>query len=155
MEYVLEIIRKCFLPVLLSLAMVACEKETGKSESLNENYEPVDVRVAMTVVDYQNQKQTRGSRTTLSGDMGNEENTIHNITVFQFDGEGNDADPLVVLRYVDSSLDHLVLGLMQPKSDPNKEQFIYFVANTGNLLQNFSGTYGELKQKLILVNEGE
>ena len=154
MEYVLEIIRKCLLPVLLSLAVVACEKETGKSESLNENYEPVDVRVAMTVADYQNQKQTRGSRTTLSGDMGNEENTIHNITVFQFDGEGNDADPLVVLRYVDSSLDNLVLGLMQPKSDPNKEQFIYFVANTGSLLQNFSGTYGELKQKLISVNEG-
>lgn len=154
MEYVLEIIRKCLLPILLSLAMVACEKETGKSESLNENYEPVDVRVAMTVADYQNQKQTRGSRTTLSGDMGNEENTIHNITVFQFDGEGGDDDPLVVLRYVDSSLDNLVLGLMQPKSDPNKEQFIYFVANTGNLLQNFSGTYGELKQKLISVNEG-
>lgn len=144
------IMRKYLMLVLLFSAMVSCEEET--SSSLIGDYEPVDVNVEMSIAAYQNGQQTRAGM-GLPGDMGNEETVIHNMTVFQFDGEGSDDDPLVVVRYVDSGLDAVKLGLMQPKSDPNKNQYLYFVANAGNQLQYFAGTYGDLKQKLISVNE--
>lgn len=144
------IMRKYLMLVLLFSAMVSCEEET--SSSLIGDYEPVDVNVEMSIAAYQNGQQTRAGM-GLPGDMGNEETVIHNMTVFQFDGEGSDDDPLVVVRYVDSGLDAVKLGLMQPKLDPNKNQYLYFVANAGNQLQYFAGTYGDLKQKLISVNE--
>lgn len=147
-----DIMWKCTLLVLLSLTMVTCEKTTDVPAGVNGGYEAVDVAVDMSVVGYDNQQQTRAGQ-VLPGDMGSEENKIHNITVFQFDGEGDDTDPLVVLRYVDNGLDALMLGLMQPKSDPNKNQFLCFVANVGNMLQDFTGVYGDLKQKLIPVND--
>lgn len=146
------IMRKYVLPVLLSLIQVACEQGTETSDIITGKYIAVDMGVEMSIAGFENREQTRASG-ILPGDIGNEENTIHNITVFQFDGEGGDADPLVVLRYVDSDLNNLVLGLMQPKSDPTRKQFLYLVANAGTQLQDFTGTYGELKQKLIPVND--
>ena len=120
--------------------------------AMNEDYEPVDIMVDISVASFSNRPQTRSDQ-ILPGDMGKEENTIHNITVFQFDGNGEDGNQLVVLRYINSSLDALTLGLMQPKSNPDKNQFLYFVANAGEQLQNFTGVYGDLKQKLISVND--
>lgn len=151
-KYISSVIRKYMLLLLLSLMMAACEKVTNVTGGINEDYEPVGVTVGLSVSGYKNQEQTRASQ-ALPGDMGNEENVIHNITVFQFDGNGDDTNPLVVLRYINSGLDALVLGLMQPKSDPDKDQFLYFVANAGDQLQNFTGVYGDLKQKLISVND--
>lgn len=151
-KHILNVIRKYMLLLLLPLMMAACEKVTNVTGGINEDYEPVGVTVGLSVSGYKNQERTRASQ-ILPGDMGNEENAIHNITVFQFDGNGDDTNPLVVLRYINSGLDALVLGLMQPKSDPDKDQFLYFVANTGDQLQNFTGVYGDLKQKLISVND--
>lgn len=148
----LNVMWKYMLPVLLVLMMTACEKVTSMTGVINEDYEPVDVIVDMSVAGYKNQQQTRAGQ-VLPGDIGDDENTIHNITVFQFDGNGDDTDRLVVLRYINSGLDALTLGLMQPKSEPNKNQFLYFVANIGEQLQNFTGVYGDLKQKLITVND--
>lgn len=146
------IMRKYVLPVLLSLILVACEQGTETSDIITGKYIAVDMGAEMSIAGFENREQTRAIG-ILPGDIGNEENTIHNITVFQFDGEGGNTDPLVVLRYVDSGLNNLVLGLMQPKSDPTRKQFLYLVANAGTQLQDFTGTYGELKQKLILVND--
>lgn len=147
-----SVIGKYMLALLLSIMMVACEKVTNATGIIDEEYEQVAVAVGMSVSGYNNQEHTRAGQ-TLPGDMGDEENAIHNITVFQFDGKGDDADPLIVLRYINSGLDALKLGLMQPKSDPDKDQYLYFVANAGDQLQDFTGTYGDLKQQLISANE--
>lgn len=144
------VIGEYIMLVLLFSVMIACEKETSDSEI--GDYEPVDVSVEMNVAAYQNQQQTRADL-VLPGDIGKEETVIHNMTVFQFDGEGNDTDKLVVVRYIDSGLDAITLGLMQPKSAPDKNQYLYFVANTGDQLQDFTGVYADLKQRLISVNE--
>lgn len=152
MKNKLEIMRIYLLPVLLALMMAACEKEANMTGAINEDYKPVDITVDISVASFSNRPQTRSDQ-ILPGDMGKEENTIHNITVFQFDGNGEEGDQLVVLRYINSSLDALTLGLMQPKSNPDKNQFLYFVANAGEQLQNFTGLYGDLKQKLISVND--
>lgn len=152
-NYLIDLIRKYILPGLLFLVVTSCGEETDISGGMAENYRPIDISVKMKVAEYQKREVTKSVETPLPGDMGNAENTISNVTVFQFDGEGNDTDPLVVLRYVDTGFNNLQLGLMQPKSDPNKKQFIYFIANAGEQLQDFTGTYGDLKQKLISAND--
>ncbi|MBC8602499.1 DUF4906 domain-containing protein [Parabacteroides acidifaciens] len=136
--------------LLGGILLVACSRETDMP--IVEKYRTVELTVSMHVASFLNSAVTRTPESPLPGDLGDEENRIHNITIFQFDGTGDDSDPLVVLRYADSNLDKLNLGLMQPISNPGKQQFLYFVANTENL-QNFSGTYGELRQQLISVNE--
>lgn len=130
--------------------MLACTGETDVPSA--GNYRPVELNVKMEVSGFQNPEATRSVNGPLSGDLGEEENAIHNIMAFQFDGTGNDTDPLVIMRYADSNLKDLKLGFMQPIGHEEKEQFIYFIANAGKQLQNFSGTYGQLKQQLIPVN---
>lgn len=151
-KYLINIVSKYMLIMFLTLVITACGKEYDINGELVESFNPVDIHVEMNIAKYQNEDVTRSEQSPLPGDLGQEESVIHNITVFQFDGKGSDTDQLVVLRYVDTSLDNLMLGLMQPKSDPNKNQFIYFVANADQQLQDFTGTYGELKTKLIPVN---
>lgn len=138
------------LLLLLGTGM-SCDNK-GIPEKIIECYEPVDVPVELKILEYQNKDITRTTPAALTGDMGIEENAIHNLTIFQFDGAGEDTNPLVVLRYMDNGLDKLHLGLMQPKSDPEKTQFLFIVANAGEQLQDFTGTYGELKQKMVPVN---
>ena len=151
-NYLIDLVRKYILPGLMLLVVTSCGEETDVSGGIAENYEPIDLSVQMKVAEYQNKEVTKAGKELLPGDLGKAENTINDVTVFQFDGEGNDTDPLVVLRYVDTGSDNLKLGLMQPKSNPDKKQFIYFVANAGKQLQGFTGTYGDLKQKLIPAN---
>lgn len=152
-QYLMDMTLVCVLLLLWGINL-SCNDEGDLSCKISENYTEVEVRTVLNVSEYQNQDKTRATQLVLAGDMGTEENIIHNITVFQFDGNGDDTDPLVVLRYVEKDLDHLKLGLMQPKSNPDKEQFLYFVANAGEQLVDFTGTYGELRQKLIPVNDG-
>lgn len=130
--------------------MLACTNETDVPFA--GNYRSVELDVKMDVSGFQNPEATRSVNGPLPGDLGEEENAIHNIMAFQFDGTGNDDDPLVIMRYADSNLKDLKLGFMQPIGHEEKEQFIYFIANAGKQLQNFSGTYGQLKQQLIPVN---
>lgn len=149
-RYFSNILRISVLLLLLGTGMSCDNREI--SEGITERYEPVDVSAELQILEYQNKDMTRTTPAALTGDMGVEENAIHNLTVFQFDGAGEDANPLVVLRYMDNGLDNLNLGLMQPKSDPDKTQFLFIVANAGEQLQDFTGTYGELKQKMVPVN---
>lgn len=137
--------------LLGGILLMACSREADMA--IEDNYRPVELTVDMSVAGFLNSATTRTPASPLPGDLGEEENSIHNITVFQFDGTGSDSDPLVMVRYADSNLDNLSLGFMQPINDPNKQQLLYFVANTGKELQNFSGTYGDLRQQLISVNE--
>lgn len=150
-NYLIELMRKYILPGFLLLVLVSCGEETNMSGGIIENYRPIDVSVKMKVEDYQDKDVTKAG-SPLPGDLGNAENVINDITVFQFDGEGEETAPLVVLRYVDAGFDNLKLGLMQPKSDRDKKQLIYFIANAGEQLQDFTGTYADLKCKLISVN---
>lgn len=151
-KYLADSIGGCIMIIISALIITSCGKEEDLSGGLSNSYRLVDIPVEMNIVNFQNEEVTRTEQAPLPGDLGQEENAIHNITVFQFDGNGDDTDQLIVLRYVDTGLDNLTLGLMQPKSDPNKDQFIYFVANADQQLQDFTGTYGELKTKLIPVN---
>lgn len=81
-----------------------------------------------------------------------EEARINDLTVLQFDGNGNRDDKVIVVRYFDGGLNgDVTVGLMRPKTDPNKSQFIVFVANTNKELSSFSGTYGSLCDKLIAI----
>lgn len=130
--------------------MLACTNETDVPFA--GNYRSVELDVKMDVSGFQNPEATRSVNGPLPGDLGEEENAIHNIMAFQFDGTGNDDDPLVIMCYADSNLKDLKLGFMQPIGHEEKVQFIYFIANAGKQLQNFSGTYGQLKQQLIPVN---
>ncbi|MCD7848906.1 MAG: hypothetical protein LUH63_03690 [Parabacteroides sp.] len=139
------------IALLGGILLMACSRETDMPAV--ENYRPVELTINMSVAGYLNSGNTRTPVSPLPGDLGGEENSIHNITVFQFDGTGGDNDPLVMVRYADSNLGNLSLGFMQSINDPNKQQLLYFVANTGKELQNFSGTYGDLKKQLISVNE--
>lgn len=151
-KYLADSIGGCIMIIISALIITSCGKEEDLSGGLSNNYRLVDIPVEMNIVNFQNEEVTRTEQAPLPGDLGQEENAIHNITVFQFDGNGDDTDQLIVLRYVDTGLDNLTLGLMQPKSNPNKNQFVYCVANADRQLQDFSGTYGELKTKLIPVN---
>lgn len=152
--YIFYVISKCGLLFFLILVMVACEYEHHGSENFEtEFYTQVNVPVLIDISDFCGERLTRSDGSLLPGDMGEEENVIHNLTVFQFNGEGEADDPLVVLRYIDTNPNNLLLGLMQPKIDVDKNQFIYVVANAGTQLQNFTGTFGQLKQQLLPVNE--
>ena len=75
-----SVIGKYMLALLLSIMMVACEKVTNATGIIDEEYEQVAVAVGMSVSGYNNQEHTRAGQ-TLPGDMGDEENAIHNITV--------------------------------------------------------------------------
>lgn len=137
--------------LLGGILLIACSRETDMARV--DNYRTIELTVDINVAGFLSSGTTRAPKSPLPGDLGDEENRIHNITIFQFDGTGDDSDPLVMVRYADSNLDNLSLGFMQPTGDPDKQQFLFFVANTGKELQNISGTYGDLRQQLISINE--
>lgn len=81
-----------------------------------------------------------------------EESQLKDLTVFQFDGNGDRGDKMIVVRYIEGNFDKAVtVGLMQPKTDIDKQQHLVFVANTNSVLSTFSGTYGDLCDKLIRI----
>lgn len=149
--YVIDTIRMYALLMFWTLSAVACSEDTNISGESGDGYRPVEVAVSMNIEEFHGQSSTRAGQ-PLNGDIGDDESLINNVTVFQFDGTGNDADKLVVLRYV-TTFNNLKLGLMQPKSDPAKKQLICLVANTGEHLKDFTGTYGDLKDIMISVNK--
>lgn len=149
--YVIDTIWIYALLMFWVLTAVACNEDANMPGESGDSYIPVEVSVNMNIEEFHGQSLTRAGQ-PLNGDMGDNENLINNVTVFQFDGDGEDADKLVVLRYVDT-FGNLKLGLMQPKSDPTKKQFICLVANTEEQLQDFTGTYGDLRNRMISVNK--
>lgn len=94
-----------------------------------------------------------GERSTRGTDLTAEESTIQDLTVIQFDGEGDDAPTMIVRTFQNpSSLEGLKVGLMQPQN-AEKQQTLYFIANAGKTFSNFNGTLKTFKATVIPSSE--
>ena len=65
--------------LLGGILLVACSRETDMS--IVEKYRTVELTVSMHVASFLNSAVTRTPESPLPGDLGDEENRIHNITV--------------------------------------------------------------------------
>ena len=94
-----------------------------------------------------------GERSTRGTDLTAEESAIQDLTVIQFDGEGDDAPTMIVRTFQNlSSLEGLKVGLMQPQN-AEKQQTLYFIANAGKTFSNFNGTLKTFKATVIPSSE--
>ncbi len=94
-----------------------------------------------------------GEGVTRGTDLTAEESAIQDLTVIQFDGEGDDAPTMIVRTFQNpSSLEGLKVGLMQPQN-AEKQQTLYFIANAGKTFSNFNGTLKTFKATVIPSSE--
>ena len=132
-----------FLTIWVVLATACAEKDELQSVK----GVPVEVACSLQVARIGGEGVTRGT------DLTAEESTIQDLTVIQFDGEGDDAPTMIVRTFQKpSSLEGLMVGLMQPQ-DAGKQQTLYFIANAGKTFSNFNGTLKTFKATVIPSSE--
>ena len=96
---------------------------------------------------------TRADNTLINGEGTTAEETVVNdLTVIQFDGNGDATDESIVIRTFNGKLNltSLSIGLMQPPSKGS--QYLYFICNAGDVFANFVGTLGELEEKILTIS---
>ncbi len=144
-------IKGVFLLLCVWGVVAGCSEDSGQLGT--ENHKVVEVSCRLQVDPLKGEPGTRGERAAINGEWTeNEEAAINNLTVIQFDGDGTDdeAQSVIVRTFNNPKLENLIIGLMQPPD--NREQFLYFICNVGDVLSGFTGTLGELKVKQLTID---
>lgn len=144
-------IKGVFLLLCVWGVVTGCSEDSGQPGT--ENHKVVEVSCRLQIEPLKGESATRGERAAIKGEWTeNEEATINNLTVIQFDGDGtdNEAQSVIVRTFNNPKLENLIIGLMQPPD--NREQFLYFICNVGDVLSGFTGTLGEFKVKQLTID---
>lgn len=142
-----------FLLIFVCSVIEGCSEDSRQSGSGTENHKVVEVNCRLQIEPLKGESATRAERVAINGEWTeNEEAAINNLTVIQFDGDGtdNEAQSVIVRTFNNPKLENLIIGLMQPPD--NREQFLYFICNVGDVLSGFTGTLGELKAKPLTID---
>ena len=128
-----------FLLIFVCSVIAGCSEDSGQSGSGTENHKVVEVNCRLQIEPLKGESATRAERVAINGEWTeNEEAAINNLTVIQFDGDGtdNEAQSVIVRTFNNPKLENLIIGLMQPPD--NREQFLYFICNVGDVLSGFT-----------------
>ena len=134
---------------------------SGCAKTETEDVEPKGIPVNMTcrlqVSSFEGEKTTRAGEGLMNGELSaDDERKISDLTVIQFDGTGDDAQVVIIRTFANPDLTKtLEIGFMQPLDQSIKEQTIYFIANTGGVFDNYTGTLGRLKSDPLSLSETE
>lgn len=134
---------------------------SGCAKTETEDVEPKGIPVNMTcrlqVSSFEGEKTTRAGEGLMNGELSaDDERKISDLTVIQFDGTGDGAQVVIIRTFANPDLTKtLEIGFMQPLDQSAKEQTIYFIANTGGVFDNYTGTLGRLKSDPLSLSETE
>ena len=132
---------------------------SGCAKTETEDVEPKGIPVNMTcrlqVSSFEGEKTTRAGEGLMNGELSaDDERKISDLTVIQFDGTGDEAQVVIIRTFANPDLTKtLEIGFMQPLDQSAKEQTIYFIANTGGVFDNYTGTLGRLKSDPFSLSE--
>jgi len=139
--------------LMMIIFMISCNDSENEEDHFRTS---VSVQFSLHTVPLIGDINTRSGSLLPNELTDEEEKRINDLTVLQFDGNGEPDNRIVVVRYFENGLNDVVtVGLMQPKTDPNKPQFLVFVANANKELGSFTGTYGELCAKMIEITTSQ
>ncbi|MCD8136139.1 MAG: hypothetical protein LUH01_09390 [Parabacteroides gordonii] len=118
---------------------------------------PVNMTCRLQLSSFEGEKTTRAGEGLMNGELSaDDERKISDLTVIQFDGTGDGAQVVIIRTFANPDLTKtLEIGFMQPLDQSTKEQTIYFIANTGGVFDNYTGTLGRLKSDPLSLSETE
>ena len=135
--------------------MFSCAKT--ETEDVEPKGVPVNMTCRLQVSSYEGGQPTRAGEVLMNGELSaNDETKISDLTVIQFDGTGDEAQVVIIRTFANPDLTKVLeIGFMQPLDQSTKEQTIYFIANTGGVFDNYTGTLGRLKSDPLSLSETE
>lgn len=140
-----------FLQIIGWGVVTGCAEDRRRVET--DGRDMIEVTCCLQIEPLMGEPATRSDNTLIDGEGTTAEETVVNdLTVIQFDGNGDATDESIVIRTFSGKLNlgSLSIGLMQP---PSKEsQYLYFICNVGDVFANFTGTLGELEEKVLTIS---
>lgn len=140
-----------FLQVVGWGVVTGCVEDGRRTETDDRNR--IEVTCCLQIEPLVGEPATRADNTLINGEGTTAEETVVNdLTVIQFDGNGDATDESIVIRTFNGKLNlaSLSIGLMQPPSKGS--QYLYFICNAGDVFANFVGTLGELEEKILTIS---
>lgn len=140
-----------FLQVVGWGVVTGCVEDGRRTETDDRN--SIEVTCCLQIEPLVGEPATRADNTLINGEGTTAEETVVNdLTVIQFDGNGDATDESIVIRTFNGKLNltSLSIGLMQPPSKGS--QYLYFICNAGDVFANFVGTLGELEEKILTIS---
>lgn len=140
-----------FLQIIGWGVVTGCVEDRRRVEM--DGRDMIEVTCCLQIEPLLGEPATRSDNTLIDGEGTTAEETeVNDLTVIQFDGNGDATDESIVIRTFSGKLNlaGLSIGLMQP---PSKEsQYLYFICNVGDVFANFTGTLGELEEKILTIS---
>lgn len=147
----IRLIGMLFLQIIGWGVVSGCAEDRRRAEM--DGRDMIEVTCCLQIEPLMGEPATRSDNTLIDGEGTTAEETeVNDLTVIQFDGNGDATDESIVIRTFSGKLNlgSLSIGLMQP---PSKEsQYLYFICNVGDVFANFTGTLGELEEKVLTIS---
>lgn len=140
-----------FLQIIGWGVVTGCAEDGRRTETDDRNR--IEVTCCLQIEPLVGEPATRADNTLINGEGTTaEEMVVNDLTVIQFDGNGDATDESIVIRTFNGKLNlaSLSIGLMQPPSKGS--QYLYFISNAGDVFANFVGTLGELEEKILTIS---